>query len=497
MRVVSLFLIIVIGFTLRVGADTIIGRQLFVDDYIIAQSSFLKKHHHPIYSELNPILQAEHPWEFSAKNEPYAAPFSGGIWYDENLQRFRMWYSAGGNCKDGLITCYAESLDGKEWKKPVLDVVPGTNIVDTLEHDCVSVLYDRFETDPAKRYKMFAVIFNSPTSVRLVLKYSSDGIHWGDIQASSGEIHDRTGVYYDPFQQKYVLSLKTINGKYRRARNYIAGEDPELIVSLTHRTFDHGTDKFIRFWFNADDDDPRHELFPELRPQIYNHEAMPYESMLLGFFTVWQGPENKECRQLGIQKKNEVLIGWSRDGLTWNREDKIPFHPVGEKGAWHEGNIQSTAGVPLIVGDSLYFYMSGRYNNPAWRSNFSTGLATLRRDGFVSLHADGKESSMTTKPILLDRTYLFVNADLQSDLTIEIIKDDKVIIKKRVRKFNSTKEECLNLMDFKNETVQIRFSFRKGDMYAFWLADAPTGESCGYTAGGGPGLSSSGMDIKK
>ena len=43
-----------------------------------------------------------------------------------------MWYSAGGGKLLGLVTCYAESFDGKVWIKPELDVVPGTNIVDTL-----------------------------------------------------------------------------------------------------------------------------------------------------------------------------------------------------------------------------------------------------------------------------------------------------------------------------------------------------------------------------
>ena len=30
------------------------------------------------------------------------------------------------------------------------------------------------------------------------------------------------------------------------------------------------------------------------------------------------------------------------------------------KGAWNYGNMQSVNGVPLVVGDSLYIYSSGR-----------------------------------------------------------------------------------------------------------------------------------------
>ncbi|MEB3372813.1 hypothetical protein SFC43_02705 [Bacteroides sp. CR5/BHMF/2] len=110
-------------------------------------------------------------------------------------------------------------------------------------------------------------------------------------------------AYYDPFRGKYILSLKTINDIYRRSRNYLEHEDPEMLVSLAHRVYDNQSDKFIRYWFHADDDDPRHPQFSELRPQIYNHEAMPYEGYMLGYFTVWQGPENNICDSLNIQKE--------------------------------------------------------------------------------------------------------------------------------------------------------------------------------------------------
>lgn len=274
----------------------------FVDTTFIEKTNLQRIHHSPVYYSGNPVLKADKKWELNINGDPYAAPFSGGVWYDEEEQKFKMWYSAGGGKLLGLVTCYAESFDGKVWIKPELDVVPGTNIVDTLEHDCVSVLLDKFEKDRTKRYKMFVVEFNNRFTVSMKLKYSSDGIHWSEPKALSGELYDRCAAYYDTFRKKYVLSLKTINGVYRRSRNYLEHEDPEMLVSLAHRIYDNKSDKFIRYWFNADDDDPRHPQFPELRPQIYNHEAMPYEGCILGYFTVWQGPENNVCDSLNIQK---------------------------------------------------------------------------------------------------------------------------------------------------------------------------------------------------
>ena len=55
--------------------------------------------HAPTYYDQNPILKADRKWELNALGDPYAAPFSGGVWYDETVNKFKMWYSAGGEKK--------------------------------------------------------------------------------------------------------------------------------------------------------------------------------------------------------------------------------------------------------------------------------------------------------------------------------------------------------------------------------------------------------------
>lgn len=484
------------------------GRQLFVDDALIEKSfNVEQKFHTPSYYSCNPVIVADKPWEFNINGDPYAAPFSGGVWFDELDGKYKMWYSAGGNKMLGLITCYAESYDGKSWIKPSLDVVPGTNIVDTLEHDCVSVLLDKHEQDSAKRFKMFVVEFNDRFSVSMRLKYSYDGIHWSHPKALSGELYDRCAAYYDPFRKKYILSLKTMNKKYGRARNFLECSDPETLVSLAHKVYEKDNDKFIRYWFHADEDDPRNPLFPDIQPQIYNHEAMPYESLMLGYFTIWQGPENEDCDSLMIQKRNEVLIGFSRDGFHWNRRFKKPFLPVDEDfHAWNAGNVQSVAGCPLIVGDSLYFYMSGRYNSkPKHDSNFATGLAMLRRDGFASLRTGETDGFVITVPLHVSGAFCFINAEINGRLYAELLDENSNVIDgfskndfKVINKVNSTKLQLQwkrgDLSSLIGRKVKIKFYMRAMDLYSFWFAQTEKGLSGGYTAGGGPSLSSSGID---
>lgn len=505
-----------IGLMLSVGAIYAQEGRILVANSTWTESKEVERvFHTPQYYVANPVLKADRHWEFNVNGDPYAAPFSGGVWYDESAGKYKMWYSAGGGKTNGLITCYAESQDGKHWIKPSLDIVPGTNIVDTTEHDCVSVLLDKFERDTSQRYKMFVVGFNTPSSVSMKLKYSADGIHWSEPKALSGELYDRCAVYYDPFRKKYVLSLKTINGKkYRRSRCFLAHENPEMLVSLAHRVYDNKSDKFIKYWFNAEDDDPRHPQFPEIRPQIYNHEAMPYESSLIGYFTVWQGPENDACDSLMIQKRNEVLIGWSDDGFHWKREFKQPFLPVSSDfKAWNAGNVQSTAGNPLIVGDSLYFYVSGRYNSkPDQDSNFATGLAMLRRDGFVSAYAGKSEGYLTTGNMFVNGEYLFVNVEVslqKSRLFVEILDVDGNPIPGFTRKDclpvrdkDSTKQLIAwkngkKLSNLSGKNIRLKFYLTECNLYSYWLSQRNSGESGGYTGGGGPGLNAAGMDVQE
>ena len=77
---------------------------------------------------------------------------------------------------------------------------------------------------------------------------------------------------------------------------------------------------------------------------------------MLGLYSVWQGPENGVCAKLGIQKKNEIFLGYSRDGFHFYRPSFKPFMAVNEtEGAWNWGNMQSINGVPLIVGRFTLF----------------------------------------------------------------------------------------------------------------------------------------------
>ena len=483
------------------------GRQLFVDDFLIEETDLVSVIHQPTFYKNNPVMRSDRDWEVN-NSGPFASPFSDGIWFDEKEDLFKMLYLAGKPGTNLHYTCYAESKNGINWVKPILELFGQNNVVDTFTRDASSFWLDKQEKDATKRFKMFNIEYDrSYRRFHAVLKYSADGIHWGPGVAHSGKIFDRTTFFYNPFISKWVLSLRADSELGRgRIRHYAEHEDPEMLVSLAHDKRDFVVDRNVKYWFSADNKEPRNPDFPEIIPQLYNCDAIAYESIMLGFFAIWQGPDNDVTAKQGIQKRNEVLIGYSRDGFHWSRPSHKPFMGVNmEEGAWNWANSQPIIGSPIIVGDSLYFFASGRRRNfDKLDTDIAPGLAKLRRDGFISKHSEG-QGYLTTAKVNFNGDYLFVNADVKGELRVEILdingkvipgfrKDDCQPMKVNGTRHLITWKKRGDLKKVKGRDVRIKFYLRDGDLFSFWVSRWESGESNGYTGGGGRGLDSSGKD---
>src|SRR5438552_3082426 len=87
-----------------------VGRQLFVDDFLIESTTLKRTFHSADYHPANPLLVPDRAWEKTG-NDPTAMVFSDGVWYDSRDRLFKMWYMAGYT----VSTSYATSKDGLHW----------------------------------------------------------------------------------------------------------------------------------------------------------------------------------------------------------------------------------------------------------------------------------------------------------------------------------------------------------------------------------------------
>ncbi len=467
-----------------------IGRQLFVDDFLIDRTTLTRTFHAAEYHPANPVLRSDKPWERqdTGRNSELWGPgvavsvYSDGVWYEPREHLFKMWYRIGYT----LSTALAVSDDGVHWRKALRDVTPGTNIVHPVSRGSSTTWLDLDEPTAGHRYKMVSSTSHMQPQR---LFYSPDGVHWTPEVARSIPCGDRTTVFFNPFRKVWVVSIRDYAGDViGRVRRYF--EAPTLEAAL------HWKEGEPVLWTGADRlDGMRRDL--KIPPQLYNLDGVGYESVLLGAFSIWRGqPEDRP-------KPNEVFLGFSRDGFHWSRPSREPFIPVSEHyGDWNWGNVQSAGGVGLIVGDRLHFYVMGWAGERGKSSQGRgyVGLATLRRDGFASMDANADGGELTTLPLQFGGSRLFVNVEApKGDLLAEVLDESGRPIP------GFTSRTCIpvrgdhtiapirwrngaSLQDLASQPVRLRFRLRNARLYSFWVSANESGASRGFVAAGGPGF---------
>ena len=199
-------------------------------------------------------------------------------------------------------------------------------------------------------------------------------------------------------------------------------------------------------------------------------------------------------------------MGYSRDGFHFDRRDRTPIVAgTHQPGDWNRDYIHSCGGCCLVVGDELYIYF-GAFSgiSPKLGANMyaggSTGLATLRRDGFVSHDAGTAGGTLTTRPLRFSGSHLFVNAAAAGgELRAEVLDEAGNPIGRFSR------ERCVpvtaaatqqavtwgnggSLEAVAGRPVRLRFHLRGAALYSFWVSPDRSGASHGYVAAGGPGF---------
>lgn len=491
--------------------DISIGRQLFVDDFLIADTDLKREYGRPETSE-KPVLYPETALELNDGYCTCACPFNGGVFFDQKDRKYKMWYHAG--WFDG--SAYAESRDGIHWQRlsgpdsdRVLARIPG------YMRDGDMVWLDENAKNPEERYKMLVFYrcfdkdyryyhqkprhaHDDPTTVAprevAVFYQSGDGIHW-ECLGETRAMGDNTTFFYNPFRKKWVFSLRTFSklDSRVRTRGYCERE----------HFFEEGgwKEEDIRFWARTDIfDRPDPEL--GYYTQIYNLDAVAYESIMLGVYSVFMGPPNFVCGRTGMPKINDLKLGFSRDGFHFSRGEYGDFLTSSRTpGTWDYGYLHPAGGICTVQEDELYFYYSAfsgespQFGHHKY-SGGGVGLARLRRDGFACMYdQDGHGGSLTTEVLTYSGEYFFVNADCgEGSLLVELLDEAGEVIPAYSRERcqvicqDRTKQQVTwdgaPVLKGLPEKIRVRFLLNRVRLYAFWITDDVQGKSHGYLGAG-------------
>ncbi len=388
-------------------------RQLLVDDYLIEEKRGVVRTWHPLKKHpANPVLGMEGSWG-ERRTTPYGTVLPG-----EEGRGFRIWYDIwDGDCHN----FYATSRDGLHWIRPRLGLVEHRGSRDNnlffhrtrLDH-MPQIIHTPWEADAARRYKMVNFDFRADVPGRAVRGYwgatSPDGVHWTETPRNPvlPDPGDVGHFLWDPNRQAYVGYTKL----YAPVRGY---RRRSVAISSTTR-FQHWPP--AELILVPDEFDDRWVTRSGQHTDFYGLAAFPYQSLYLGFLWVFRIVDGKNDGPIFCE-----LVS-SRDGVTWDRQEgeRTPILANGPPGAWDSGQLQ-TFNHPQLAGETLrVYYGAFDATHGFQRGDGAIGLATLRKDGFVSLDADSEGGVVTTRLLLGLEGELRLNANAGGgEIRVEVL----------------------------------------------------------------------------
>ena len=427
------------------------GTELFVDDHFVESLQGARRQlNQPIKHKQNPVLVKTEPWE-------EGAPGYGTVHYDARSKLFKMWYQ-GWKKTDGTSTgllYYATSKEGIRWDKPALDKETGANLVQhppIQGFQCPGIFLDPTERDPQRRYKMLFSCNPDGTSSTWMTSaaFSPDGLHWTPSKETPLIPFSDTQIcpFWDGRSQRYVAFLR------------FGPPNTRLISRTESEDFLHWSPKVTVL--------RRTRMDSVQQTQFYQMEPLPYGHVYFGIIGAYH---NESLKPIPADKpwtdRQDLQLAFSRDGVVWKRVGGAGAMSHAEANAdrdWSKWTSEATflsygkrdmdwdwgymtpyyTPEPIIINDRIYFFYAGSNAKHWWTwtgdppkldpnaqpPKKGVGLATLRRDGFVSINAGSEGGTITTRTFVFFGDTLVLNADAsQGSISVEALDSDGKPIK--------------------------------------------------------------------
>lgn len=327
---------------------------------------------------------------------------------------YRMYYRGANWDKKAThaeVTCYAESDDGIVWRKPVLGLIAfngsmSNNIVWSGHgsHNFTPFRDPNPDCPADQKYK--ALGGNEKGLVPFV---SPDGLRWRVLRPepviTKGAFDSQNLAFWDAEKRLYVAYFRDFqkgnaSGGVRAiktctSQDFISWTEPEWL------TYEAGT-KEEELYTNA--------ILPYPRaPHIYI--GFP-KRFLASRTTPWDASGGG-----GIPGLSDGVFMSSRDGKLFKRWERAFLRPGLQRERWVNRNNMTAWGLvetePEFPGAprELSLYSTENYYS---QTPVRLRRMTMRQDGFVSVQADEKGGTVTTKPLTFTaqregKTMLLVN----------------------------------------------------------------------------------------
>ncbi|NOY58564.1 MAG: hypothetical protein GXO75_06485 [Calditrichaeota bacterium] len=434
------------------------GPHLFIDNYLVAEQSFLTRTVNNPKKLPDPIITGGKDGDDNF--QPYLS-----VIRDPKSGRFRIWYNTAENMRQSHIG-YMESEDGIHWIRPHRVLKDPHKI----RFGCTVLDRGIDFPDPQKR---FVLAFYHKDGMMLAV--SPNGLEWKMLADTSvlKHNHDINSLHWDPIRQQYLAVFSNrAESDYWQGRRRIPYES--VSKDLIH-------------W-----EKPWMIITPKIGAPIEQGETQFYAmsgvirrgDLLIGLVKILRDDLNatpgKTAKEMGDMKRKAAGLGytvlaWTRDGRTWQR-DYEPFlrnNPL--PGSWD--HAMAWGDEQIIVGNETFIYYVGyaRGHKVARFKERQIGLARMPRDRYVSLDADLNVGILRTKPVVLNAESMTINANVPGMLRVRLLDENG----KPLSDFDwfEIKGDSIahpvkwkgNLKSLAGKTMQIEFQLRYAQLFGFDL----------------------------
>ena len=364
---------------------------MFVDDWLIESMDGVGlKLHHPVPREI--ALELNKPWEGRHSFDPVVI---------KNEHRYKLWYRGLGDVDPEGHTAYAESEDGIHWTRPSLGIheFRGTrdnNVVIGSSPTSVCVFKDANpEALDSERYK--AIGRGKSIDGRDTLRgmVSPDGLHWEIVEKDPIILAPDDGTR--PWFDSHSVAFWDVVCHHYVA--YMRGFKPPHVRAIRRSV----SDDFLNWTapeFIDLGDTPVEDMYQSACTQYFRarHHYLMFPMRFVPYRKFHQ-----EWHRGGI---SDSVFMTSRDGVHWDRRFMEAFlRPGPNPDNWTDRNMYIGVGVVPTTPAEMSVYFMEHYR----RLSVRLRRATLRTDGFVSVHAPYSSGEFVTRLLTFDGGELVLN----------------------------------------------------------------------------------------
>ncbi|GAB1452708.1 hypothetical protein MASR2M47_27640 [Draconibacterium sp.] len=448
------------------------NRELFIDNFLIdTMVNARLELHHPV--DEGPVLYFDKPWE---------GPFSAYCTIIKDGDLFRAYYrgvpTVGEDGNSNETTCYAESDDGKTWRKPELELfeVKGSKMNNVILWNAAPVTHNFspfIDANPAAPANQKYKALGGTEKSGLIAYVSPDGIHWKKMQdkavISDGKFDSQNVAFWSESEQCYASYFRiwTQQG-YSGFRSVGRATSKDFVnwTASTPMTFG---------------DTPMQHLYTN-QTQPYFRAPQIYVAIAARFMPGRQVISDENAKALNVNPEyykdcSDAVFMTTRGGSVYDRTFMQGFISPGiglsnwvSRTNYPALNVVQTSPVEMSV------YVNQDYAQPTAHLH----RYSMRLDGFASVYGNWDGGELLTKPFVFSGEKLFINfaTSAAGSVRIEITDiDGKAIdgfegencteligneIEKELNWRNSK-----NLTNLSGKPVRLRFLLSDAHVYSF------------------------------